>query len=682
MKYLSMCCCLLWGTSLVCADDTDELKRIKENYTSMLLPVVEAVDSLQVDWNRIEPEREMSDQVVVELHQRYPFDLAKIEGYVAKLSDDGSWTDINYLDKKRSGWEPKQHAERILELAKLYCSPVTGYYRSETLKQVIHRALGYWFSAKHKCPNWWYNQIGIPKTLGTAFNLLEDQLSGQEKAGAIEVMENSKFGMTGQNKVWLAGNVLIRALLQNDAELVKMARDTIASEIVLGRREGIKDDWSFHQHGPQQQFGNYGLSFVSGMSFFYRLFKGTAYEFDGAQVDILTSLVNEGYKWTIWNRMMDISALGRQLFHNAQLHKAYGLAFAAADLGIGGFPARGNLLVGHKHFDDSDYTVHRSKSWMGTVKMSSNRVIGTELVNEDNLKGYYLGDGATYFYVRGDEYLNVFPFWDWRKVPGVTAYEDVAPVPDINVTRSGNKTDNVGGLSDGKCGMAAMELNRDVLTACKAKLITGDEVLCLGAGISSDSALWVTTSIDQRLQCGTLEVLDKNAWREVSGKENFLKEDLRFFHDRTGYVVLGSGNCMAEAGKRTGSWHDFMKMYRPATTEGEVVSLYLSHGVKPENAGYQYLVFPDSNKEAIKDFDVNGVNVIRNDATAQVVSMPAAGKGYWIAAYKPVQLDMEGLPLEIHVPGIYYVERENGCLQQKSVKPFRPSGKKRNFHFK
>lgn len=49
MKYLSMCCCLLWGTSLVCADDTDELKRIKENYTSMLLPVAEAVDSLQVD---------------------------------------------------------------------------------------------------------------------------------------------------------------------------------------------------------------------------------------------------------------------------------------------------------------------------------------------------------------------------------------------------------------------------------------------------------------------------------------------------------------------------------------------------------------------------------------------------------------------------------------------------------
>lgn len=58
-------------------------------------------------------------------------------------------------------------------------------------------------------------------------------------------MENAKFGMTGQNKVWLAGNVMMRALLQNDYELVKMARDTIASEIVTGGAEGIKTIGAF-----------------------------------------------------------------------------------------------------------------------------------------------------------------------------------------------------------------------------------------------------------------------------------------------------------------------------------------------------------------------------------------------------------------------------------------------------
>ena len=44
----------------------------------------------------------------------------------------------------------------------------------------------------------------------------------------------------------------------------------------------------------------------------------------------------------------------------------------------------------------------------------------------------------------------VFPFWDWRKIPGVTSYEDIAPMPDVNVTRSGNNSDLVGGLSNGK----------------------------------------------------------------------------------------------------------------------------------------------------------------------------------------------------------------------------------------
>lgn len=72
----------------------------------------------------------------------------------------------------------------------------------------------YWFDTKPRCLNWWYNQIGIPKTLGAAFILLEEQLTDREHRAAVAVMENAKFGMTGQNKVWLAGNVLIRALLQ------------------------------------------------------------------------------------------------------------------------------------------------------------------------------------------------------------------------------------------------------------------------------------------------------------------------------------------------------------------------------------------------------------------------------------------------------------------------------------
>lgn len=672
IKYILLGCCMVANQN-VWATGEDELSRIKENYRTILVPFAEKTDSLLSDFIRIKPETEISDQVVVELQQRYPFDLDKIKDYLKKMAADGSWTDINYADTKRSGWEPKQHTERILELSKLYYSDQTDFYKSDEIRKAIHLALAYWFSARLKCRNWWYNEIGIPKTLGTAFILLEEQLSEEEKASAIEVMRNAKFGMTGQNKVWLAGNVLIRALLEQNAQLVKAARDTIVSEICTGRKEGIKADWSFHQHGPQQQFGNYGLAYVSGMSFFYRLFKGTAYEFDKRQLAILHSLVNEGYRWVIWNRYMDISSLGRQLFHHAQVHKAYGLAFAAADLELDGFPKQGNFCVGHKHFDDSDYTVHRSKGWMGTVKMSSRRVIGTEQVNEDNLKGYYMGDGATYFYVRGDEYLDIFPFWDWRKIPGVTSYEDEKPMPNINHTRSNNASPLVGGLTDGRRGMASMQLVRDGLKAYKSWLFTDDFAICLGTGIQADTALCVTTSIDQRLKMGDVMVLQDEDWKKIEGRQSFAQKELRFFHDQTGYITLADEDTLVvESGRRSGRWCDFMKMYQPVAVEGEVLSLHLRHGVRPLEAKYQYVVFPGIDKEKLKQFDVNReIRIVCNDSVAQVLQVPSAGKGYWVAVYQDKEIVLDGKKFGPVFPGIYYVERTAHGLEKKLEAPFR-----------
>ncbi len=495
------------------ASNTDELARIKQNYARMLVPSGTDAFGLLSILSSITPEEEMSDQVVVELHQRYPFDLKKIKVYLSSFTKAGTWPDINYDDKKRSGWEPKIHAERILELVKLYNSKQTSYYHSPEVEAVIHKALDYWFTAKPVCLNWWYNQIGVPKTLGTAFILFEEKLTAAEREKAVAVMENAKFGMTGQNKVWLAGNVMMRALLQNDYALVKTARDMIASEIVTGGEEGIKDDWCFHQHGAQQQFGNYGLSFVAGMSFFSGLFSGTSLTFDEQQLGILSALINNGYRWVIWKGMMDVNALARQLFHHAPVHKALSLAFAASELGGGecgectsvatallrdNYPApEVNGLVGNKSFWQSDYTIHRRPSWMASIKMASDRIIGAEMMNGDNMKGYYMADGATYIYKDGKEYLDIFPLWDWRKLPGVTAFEDDAPMPLINNYRPRNKGTFVGAVSDGQQGMAAMELNRAGIKAHKAWVCAGDYVLCLGADIQADSNLVVTTSIEQ-----------------------------------------------------------------------------------------------------------------------------------------------------------------------------------------
>ena len=123
---------------------------------------------------KVEPEVEVSDQVVVELHQKYPTTEEKLSRIRSHFKADGSWDDVNYADKKRSGWEPKVHADRLLELAKLFADPSSKYYQSKEIEAMIRRAMNYWFTTKPVCLNWWYNQIGIPRTMGSAFVLVDD----------------------------------------------------------------------------------------------------------------------------------------------------------------------------------------------------------------------------------------------------------------------------------------------------------------------------------------------------------------------------------------------------------------------------------------------------------------------------------------------------------------------------
>ena len=447
--YLSLLLCLLSYAPLDAQEAfNDSVALIKRNYINATVGKDKGKEVLLRQLSTIPPEKEASDQNVIELQQLYPISPKEIKHLINTLHTDGSWEDINYADTKRSGWEPKKHTERILKLTKYHYQKKQILKPSERarLTNAIHQAMNFWFSRKLVCKNWWYNQIGIPRTLGPAFLLFEQEMSEPEKQGAIKVMMNSSFGMTGQNKVWLAGNVLIRALLQNDWQLAKEARKVIASEITLGQKEGIKADWSFHQHGPQQQFGNYGLSFICNMSFYSELFTGTTLAFSQEQQRILTSLLLEGYQWIIWRGYWDVNALNRQLFRNADIDKGFSLLFAAhslmkssepevADqikkmiLRNSSFSQVPNSFTGNKHFRESDYTVHRTPTWLASVRMASERVIGTELVNEDNLKGYYMADGALYTYVYGDEYHNIFPFWNWRRIPGITTYDERPPQP-------------------------------------------------------------------------------------------------------------------------------------------------------------------------------------------------------------------------------------------------------------
>ena len=633
---------LLWVVTMASAHS--ELETIRCQFAEAVLHEPTATDTLLADFVRdVKPEEEISDQMVQELSRLYPFDKKEIDAYLKLMRPDGSWSDINYADQRRSGWEPRVHAERALQLAKLYQSPSSPYYHSEKIRVSYQKAINYWAKAKIRCLNWWYNEIGIPKTLGDSYMLMYEEMSPDDIQGAIEVLDAAKIGGTGQNRVWLSGVVLVRAILQNDTLLARQACDAILDQVVLGNGEGIKPDWSFHQHGAQLQFGNYGLAFISDMSFYARILRGTSFAMSDDKRHIINQLMDQGYRWIVWNRYMDVNALGRQFFHNAQVDKAYSVAFSAQNLGMAGFPAHGNPLVGHRYFNYSDYTVHRRPTWMASLKMASERFIGTEQVNEDNLLGFYLADGATYYYVRGDEYDNVFPLWNWHLIPGTTTPQlKNQYMPRTKINDETNHTNKVYGTSVGEVGMSAMELNRLGTHAKKTWIFTDDYVLCLGAGIYSDSTDVLYTCVDQRNAHGDLEVVGKN------------KKCTRFYHDGIGYVVV-SPDVEADITYREGRWADNMGSYdKDFVAQGKVMQITIPHHVKKKPCSYMYIVMPDCSRKAVEKFSLSKeVSVVKNDDQAQIVILRSLPELVWIAAYEAGSYKVGSRYYHVTTPGVY-----------------------------
>ena len=93
-----------------------ESELIKQNYIRSVIGLDESKQPFLQLLSKIPPEKEVSDQNVIELQQLYPIHREEIHRLISTIRGDGSWPDINYVDTKRSGWEPKQHADRILKL--------------------------------------------------------------------------------------------------------------------------------------------------------------------------------------------------------------------------------------------------------------------------------------------------------------------------------------------------------------------------------------------------------------------------------------------------------------------------------------------------------------------------------------------------------------------------------------
>ena len=507
---------------------------------------------------------------------------------------DGTWPDVDYTHQSRSAWRTPQHLNHLTHLAEAHHAGLTY----PTLKPAIHAALNHWLKNDYTNPNWWWNDIGVPRNLSHILLLLDKDITDQQRQLGSQILSRAKLEKTGQNLVWLADITAKRGLLNRDAALIKQAYTRIIEEIRISFDEGIQPDASFYQHGPCLYNHGYGAGFASDCSRLAALLVGTQFAFPKDKIDKIVFYVLDGSRWMLRGTTPDYGAKGREISRKgASARYLIRVCDNLLKLDTGreeelrAFKThlqngQGSAVTGNKHFWRGDIMTHHRKGYYTSARFFSTRTVSTDGPhNNEGLKSHHLADGCNYLFVRGDEYDNIFPVWDWQKIPGTTVAQtnDFTKKPHIPGT-----TDFVGGASDGTYGVAAFDFQRETLSAKKAWFFFNREYVCLGSAIQSPTTVPVFTTLNQCHLTGDVLVNGQ----AIEKGDHDLSNIQSIHHDNVAYLFPEDAQIHLRNRAQTGSWYAINNQYEQDTLSRDIFNLWIDHGTKPNNAHYAYIVAP------------------------------------------------------------------------------------------
>ncbi|MDD5672610.1 MAG: polysaccharide lyase family 8 super-sandwich domain-containing protein [Chitinivibrionales bacterium] len=576
-----------------------------------------------------------------------------IRQWLGSLKTDGTWPDINYADSGRAVWAPSTHVSRLFSMAQAYCNPAHALYDSVSVRDGFLRAFDAWIRLDPQSPNWWFNQIGVQLALGPAMILMKNLLSASQLYSGDVILARSwavHATMTGENLVWVSKITIWRGCIMDTVSLITDAVSAVTSTIQVATQpsEGIQQDWSFHQHGPQLYSGGYGLNFSSDNTDIARLCRATQFAFPQNILDVLSGSILDGQQWMMRGTTIDESTVGRGVTrpNTANQKGAFvticdnmSLATSARTQEFTAFLNRLNAwpsatavsLAGNRHFWCSDYMTHQRPGYMASVKMSSKRTTGAERINGEGDSSYYLGDGVTFFYRSGAEYLNIFPVWDWTLLPGVTCRHDITP-PPLSLAYVKGATDFVGGVSDGTYGVTGFDYARDNVAGRKALFFFDKEIAALGAGITGAPGLPVYTSVNQCLQKGPVTVSANGLRSSLAAGTSHLSKVAWIHHDSIGYFPLNTGDSMiVQSGTRTSSWRNINESGSASPVLDTVFGLWFNHGTTPSGASYAYAVVPGVTADGLDAYvkNMRRCRILSNTSSVQAVRDDSLGvSGY------------------------------------------------------
>ena len=580
------------------------------------------------------------------------------------LRSDGSWSDINYSDTPSGSWSPWAHFQRLTILARAYRTPGQNFYADPQLRAQIESALSFvpTFYGPLTWPsgNWWFWTIGAPLDLGTTLVLMRGDISQKVQDDCVRTLSThigpSAFSRglvgptpVGENLVWSSYTHLCLGLLRDDAAMLATVSAAMASVCAPTADDGIQQDHSFHQHGPQLYTGGYGGSFANDVARYEVLTRGTEYALPADALASFASYLVDGVAWSLQGQFFDVSVVGREVarpttsgynglaallqaaqFDSPRRDEIRAFATSLLQSWPGSLPTELTAFAldlrrsavtpsspsGHQHYFTSDYTIHRRPGWYASVKMVSSRTKSGERTNGENLFGSRQSDGRFYLVKDGGEYFqhDVWPALDWSRLPGIT----VEQKPDAANDSYGMGTRAfVGGTGDGRNGVAAMDyapLNSS-LTARKSWFFFDDSIVFLTSGITSSSPNDVETVIQQ--------------WPLADATTPLVRGTNWLFSDGIGYYIYPQNASLKVTRlARTGTWQSLGASTDATPHTATFLTLWLDHGPAPINAEAAYAIVPEASAEKMRAWVPPAI--LANSSTGSAVrSGNVLGAVFW-----------------------------------------------------
>ncbi len=602
---------------------------------------------------------------VLESIMNQKVDDKRVDVLVNTLQPDGTWAYINYTDVSREGFENRYHHDNLVQMARAYKTKSSKYYKSKKAKSAIESALKHWVEKDYICDNWHPNQIGTPSSLVYLMLVMGDELPAGLVTKAQPIIGRAHLNASGArpsgDRIKIAGILAKNLLFLEDDEQFKSALKVIEGEIVhvdwIGRQygygisringgmgskgyngRGIQSDYSFHhrEDGVNNTL-SYGTGYADAFIEWADYVSGTRFAFSAEKINKLVDYYLDGIcKHLIFGKYPDPGAKNRSVSREDALH-AYSSTAAKKLLkttdyrknelqeiaGIRDGIAKATVSHATFYWNTEHFTIQRP-GWFASVRMYSTRNYSMEVpYNSEGLLNHHRGDGANHISVTGDEYYDIFPVFDYQKVPGATIMQK-PDLPAPGQIQQLGLTDFVGAATDGKYGAVGFDFKSplDPLCARKTWFFFDTEYVCLGAGISCKTNLPVVTTLNQSLLRGDV-IISTNQKKGIleKGEKEFENVDW-IYHDNVGYAFPWPAKINLKNNSETGSWWTINKQTDSPKEpiQKEIFKLWLNHGERPSNESYSYIVFPATTSEKMMAGNpAKNIEILSNTTEIQAV---------------------------------------------------------------